>query len=323
MQRTRIVTLLFAAAVLVPLTTAVPHALALRETRGDAPTGDGCATVSPGSEWHYVVAARIRPLLFWTGWKEVGDARIRRSETDSTRHLELLIGTDPERAPLKLNRWGYVAETACGPTTEIVGVMTVSDEETIEEATAYISQGSNARHAFRAIRGNLAGGEAATEVLRLGFTENFTYRHLDVLLQRLPPPGTPRRATVLPGAHAGFLTAVSAVLQQEQADYQRSGQLTPIPAQVFVFGGRLYDLRLKSAKVGPDVQLGSRTFRGPIENEFEVRNRTTQHTSRFRIACCAEQGLAAVPLRVVYQPRWWLQIELRLRDAAGFHSSQP
>lgn len=275
-----------------------------------------CGEKSAAREWQYGVAARIRPLVFWTGWKDVGEGRIRRSEPDRAPYLELLVGTDPKRAPLGINRWGYIAETVCGPATQILGIMTASDEETIEEATANVGEGGNARQIFKAIRGSLTGDQAFNEVLRLAVAESLTYRDIDALLSRLPPPGTMRQTSVPPGAHGGFLTAVSRLVQQSQAEYRQSGKLSRLPPQSFVFAGKVYDLTLRSVQLESDRASGGRTYPQALRGEFEVRNRATGKLTRFKVEYAADEVVGEAPLRVVYQPRWWLQIELRLRGTA-------
>src|SRR5579871_3736560 len=85
----------------------------------------------------YAVSGRVRLLLFWTGLREVGDARITwTGATSGQRGFELLIGTDPDRAPRRLNRWGYEAEKLCDDgSATLLGVMTQADEQTVDEAT--------------------------------------------------------------------------------------------------------------------------------------------------------------------------------------------
>lgn len=274
------------------------------------------------AEWHYDVVARVRLLFFWTGWKDVGEARIRRSESDSARHLELLIGTDPERAPLQINRWGYIVETVCGPSTQIVGVMTASEEETIEQATAQVRESSSAKHIFKAIRGSLTKEEALTEIFQLALIDDLTYRDVDALLLRLPPPGNPRRVPLPSGAHRGFLTAVSTLLQQTQAEYRRTRNLTPQPPQPFLFGGTAYDLALRSAKLDSNPTLGGQESSPVIKTEFQIRNHVTGKVTRFTITGVVNASMSGAPLRVTYQPRWWLQIELRLRNPAPIHAAE-
>src|SRR5262245_19682068 len=70
----------------------------------------------------YDVRGRVRVLFFWTGAHDQGRARIIWSAGARDAHrTELLIGTDPERAFRRMNRWGYIAETACAEGAEVVG----------------------------------------------------------------------------------------------------------------------------------------------------------------------------------------------------------
>jgi len=80
---------------------------------GQPPTRTPCEPMrKAGSRVHqYRLAARIRPLLFWIGKDNVGDACLTwLKEADGEPGYGLLIGSDPARAPLEINRWGYVSE---------------------------------------------------------------------------------------------------------------------------------------------------------------------------------------------------------------------
>jgi hypothetical protein len=100
----------------------------------------------------YTMSGRIRPLLFWFGRDNIGLARVvwRRDE-QGARGYELLVGTDPARAPRSLNRWGYVAEEASGPDGALLAMMTGADELSYEEAEASSTRSSSTGD-FRAIR---------------------------------------------------------------------------------------------------------------------------------------------------------------------------
>ncbi|MBM3770324.1 MAG: hypothetical protein FJW27_03380 [Acidimicrobiia bacterium] len=83
----------------------VSHPITLSE-RTPFP-GEGCHTTMVR---RYRMAGRIRPLLFWFGKDDVGFARITwRSADEGCRAYELLVGTDPNRAPRGLNKWGFIA----------------------------------------------------------------------------------------------------------------------------------------------------------------------------------------------------------------------
>jgi hypothetical protein len=89
---------------------------------------------------HYMMSARVRPLLlFWIGRSNVGDAILSRAATPHEARYSLLIGSDPDRAPRRINRWGYIEERIRGDAATVVGLMTESDEESVEEAEANLA----------------------------------------------------------------------------------------------------------------------------------------------------------------------------------------
>jgi len=48
--------------------------------------------------------------LFWIGRSNVGDAVVARAAAPHEARYSLLIGSDPNRAPRRINRWGYLEE---------------------------------------------------------------------------------------------------------------------------------------------------------------------------------------------------------------------
>jgi hypothetical protein len=272
----------------------------------------------PGTaiERSYAVAGRIRLLFFWTSGREVGSARINwTGAPDGACGLELLIGTDPDRAPGRLNRWGYVAETTRGGTTSLLGVMTQSDEQTIERAKDSMSAAAQgAGYSYRAIRATIADGYSNTEVVRLLESQELTYRDLDRLLARLPPPGELRRTPMPPNADSGFLSSVATVLHETVTAVGETRRIrTPVRRQ-FVHAGQPYDLTLRQADVRDSLTLGSATYHDVIEGEFDVRSRATRETTTFEIVYGTRGALAEVPLQIRYHPRWWLALELTLKE---------
>jgi hypothetical protein len=49
-----------------------------------------------------------------------------------------------------------------------------------------------------------------------------------------------------------------------------------------------------------------------LTSEFVVTNRATRETTEFEIAYGTEDTLSEVPVRIVYRPRWWLELQLTL-----------
>lgn len=55
-------------------------------------------------------------------------------------------------------------------------------------------------------------------------------------------------------------------------------------------------------------------YRDVIRARFEARNRATGNATEFELLYGASGPLAEIPVHAVYQPRWWLQVELFLDE---------
>src|SRR5262245_21984476 len=63
--------------------------------------------------WDYVMNVKVRLLLFWVGADDVGGGYITKGSLQSDRSstiTELVIGSDPAKAPRKINHWGAAVE---------------------------------------------------------------------------------------------------------------------------------------------------------------------------------------------------------------------
>src|SRR5205823_6479642 len=184
---------------------------------------------------HYTISARVRPLVvFWISRSGIGDAVVTRRRAPGEARYSLLIGSDPDRAPLHINRWGYIEEEIRGAEAQLIGLITKSDEESIEEAEANIRQPSG-RHSFKVIRATADSAEARSRVTSIAAEENYTLRQMSLVLElarRESADGRSRVIQLPPGAKAGFLAAL--------ADAMRAKSDAPI---TYVYYGRLYELR--------------------------------------------------------------------------------
>jgi hypothetical protein len=274
------------------------------------------------TQYHYSLTARVRPLLFWITRAGIGGGRIARTRrADDTRTIEFLIGSDPDRAPMRINRWGYVAEMQHGGAAEIVGLMTEANEQTVEEGTRTLGGTKPGGHSFKAIRAAVADGEASAEVVRATFANDYTFRDLNELLGRLPEGGQPTaRLRVPAGARPGFLLTLAELLDESVKAVRtaRERSRTPGVPQVdtlaFVWDRGLFDLRLRGSRSVDRREAGSVACRCCVESEFEVHNRATGKNSGFRLTYPTEGTMSGIPVRMVYRPRWWLEAELTLNE---------
>ncbi len=274
---------------------------------------------SPGrQERHYSMKASVRPLLFWISCDGVGGGRIAWTDDGSgTREYELLIGSDPLRAPRRINRWGYISERITGSSAELIGVMSRSDEQTMDQADAGTNQPRKA-HAFNTIRSYYKEGETRSLVTPLFLSEDFCYRDFEVLVGLIPKTGEPVRQLQVPqGVDPGFLFAVQEMLHRTVASYKQSGQpgLKGEAPRLYVYNASLYSLSIVSSRFLGEVTVNGRVYPGIIETRFETRDRKTGKASHFSIHYGTEEPLSEVPVRIVYQPRWWFQVELLLKES--------
>ncbi len=269
-------------------------------------------------ERHYVLGARVRPLLFWVGRDDVGAGRITwRQEAGGGRGLELLIGSDPDKAPMGINRWGYIAEAAHDDIADVIAVMTQSDGETIQEARKQVGGPADGDHLYRAVRTHIHGGHSATTVIHLLLPKTLTYRAVDLVRERiLTSTGSVRVAGLPAGADHGFLFAVARLIQDSVEAHRTSKTLPRGLSRNFLFAGRGYNVTLLSSKPTPRFRLGT-TYCDVLESEFQVTNRTTDRRTNFWITYGTEEPIDEVPVRIVYRPNWWFEAELNLHNGGA------
>jgi hypothetical protein len=265
----------------------------------------------------YRLAGRIRPLLFWFGKDDVGMARIvwHRSPA-GTRAYDFLVGTDPAKAPRSINRWGYVSEEVTGRDGALFALMTRSEEDTFDDANAS-TRSAAAGTEFRAIYARLDNGTVTARVAPVQATAPLDVFDVDATLGRIRQEAAaarPQQVQAQPGARPGFLVAVADLVDRAVAartPAQRSGALAAtVP---YVFGRKAYELRLRDiARASLDGRQGVPLVRLP----FEIRTLATDARTRFELTCGLEGDLAGVPVRIEWQPRWWLRLELDLDDRA-------
>ncbi len=274
------------------------------------------------AEHHYRLSGSARPFLFWISRDNVGSGRMTwRRAADGTLSLELLMGSDPARAPFKTNRWGYIREVVRGDSAELVAVKTDTEEETLEEAQASVHRQDRAR-ALLFIREVVAAAEsrAATAIVDVGL--DASYRELTVVLDRMSGIREwQERVGPRPQAsRPGFLVALTE-LMQSAADAWRGGpdSMSPYGTRTLVYMHRAkpYELRQSDVELLRHVTFGPRRYARLLRGTFRIRNPSTEYRSQFTVVYGIDGALAAVPVRITYQPRWWLRTQLTLEPPAS------
>jgi hypothetical protein len=271
------------------------------------------------AEHRYRLSASIRPLLlFWIGRGNVGDARLAwHAGADGTLGWEMLIGSDPDRAPMHVNRWGYVREEVKGPDAAMVGVMKQSDEESLDEAKASVGKKEGEGYAFKLIRTRVTGGTSSAVVTSGRFARDYTYLDLKELLAAFESgptqTGKPKQVRLDAGARPGFLAAVASLIHDSVVSYRRSG-VSGLSAQSvsYPYNGKMYDLKAARPRFLQKERYGDRTYERLLRTDFRARNKVTGDEESFCVVYGTDGNIAEVPVYFTYQPRWWFKAEVFL-----------
>jgi hypothetical protein len=286
---------------------------------------------SPGpppifKEYRYRMSAAIRPLLFWIGDGDVGGARIVwRQGDDGRRGYEFLLGSDPARAPRKINRWGYVREELNGHRATQIGLMRKTDEESVEEAQANV--GYEGEYVFKVIQTEITGQQARAENTVWLVQDDFTYYDLgEVLSLVAKPPQSPpsvNEASLPPGTHPGFLFAVADMVDRAvTAATREPRELLKKETTRFNFNAVAYELRLRKSKWEESKKYGDREYENLVRIDLESYNPTLNTTERFTLAIGTEGEWKGVPVYVKYQPKWWFKAEGVIDDSQVFERTE-
>ncbi len=266
------------------------------------------------AEHRYRIAAKIRPLLlFWIGKDDVGGARIRWRKGDGdARGCDALIGSDPARAPRKINRWGFISEETGPAGARIVGIMKSGDEQTLDEATSRVAAEAKGSVVFKMIDSAVSQTEAVSRVTVSTVPRDYSYREfdaiVDILMKETAPPKI-QKTPVPPGGRTGLLSAITELLHDGVESVKRVGKAPGRKGLGYVYYAKQYrphprvvqhraerHLRRRRVSFAAQVRLpGARASR-VVERELHHRLRPRRPAGR-------DTGVPDVPAPMVVQGR--------------------
>jgi hypothetical protein len=265
--------------------------------------------VSSYAEHRYRIIGKLRMAVIWAKHDDIGSARMTwRSDADSSA-LALMVGSDPQRAPRSLNKWGYLREEIRSDRAEVFTVRSLGGSEA-SSATDYAASEGPLFGASCSSIGNTDVTGAKTTVSAAGVT----YRMFDRLLDRIAvaPRWQEKRTTRPEGADAGFLTALQHVIRAGRND-STSAKAAPI---TYIYNSTIYDLTIQGSRQLGRTTVGSRTFDQLTRTDVSVRNRATEEVSKFAVTYSPDRTGTPLPVQIFCQPNFWLSVELRLDDTA-------
>jgi hypothetical protein len=297
------------------------------EDAAPVPPFDQPAAAAVVREARYRMSAAIRPLyLFWIRAGNVGGAQILwRQGDDGRRGYELLIGSDPRRAPRRINQWGWEREDLGPDGATVFGLMRKTDDDSLDEAKAGLHSEGDGGFVYKAIRSRIADDRARAENTLWRVPRDFTYHDLAELhaLVRLPSGAPPRvrQASIPAGTEPGFLFAAARMIDQAVT----AALLPEVPRRLqsgvqttFTFNASLHDLRLRSSEWIESATYGGRRYERLLRLNFESSNREKKTRERFFLVCATDGPLARIPVFIEYQPKWWFKAQGVLDDSEVF-----
>jgi hypothetical protein len=305
---------LFAAFMLVSLSAAQDHRQA-----SSVPASRENTSYLGKIEHHYTMNVRVNIIIFRHTWNNVGGGRIGWIENlGGEKGIELLIGTDPVHTPRKINKWGFITEHVSGSSANLIGIMTQSDEESVEEAKASVEK-SGKEHVFKAIRSQSSGNEMRCFTLPLHQAENYSYKEADQLLDKIPKErvGSVRKLEIPDGADPGFLFSVSELIDESVDKYRSTGKLKGLKQHQYVYNAALFELSIEESEFVKKLKANGKEYHELIKSEFKARNKATKASSKFTLTYGIDGQFSGVPICIEYSPRWYLNAKLLLDENAG------
>jgi hypothetical protein len=282
---------------------------------GRAVIAPGVPTEIPGRdlpvvrEHTYRMAGKIRIVMLWVGRDDVGSGIIKWRGAGDEKAIELLIGSDPTRAPGQLNKWGYLVEAMRGAESSVVGLISQENDDRLSDVKAGLKTRKEQR-AFDTIRGHVAASEGTARVGTLHAPSQLTYHDADTVLQSVLADSTLPAKRVARGGDVrpGFLTSLTELLALSLDTKKYNGRIQ------YIHGDRLYQLRLIEATRLAKFERDGRTWQNVMRGRFETGEAGNRSGTRFELVYGASGALTGVPILISYQPKWWLQVDLVLNS---------
>ncbi len=273
---------------------------------------DGAVTVSPTdsatlSAWEhrYRVSGKVRLLLFWAGASDVGGARMRVVQGAGARDISFFGGSDPARAPRRLNMWGYAVEHASPQSGRVFMLRRMGEPDPASVEASLADGGADAL--FGAACGAIDGAGSLSSITGVRVDPSMTYRAFDRVLSAVGASSRWRLETARydTRTYPGFFSALQDTMADAIGALRAGAPLPRAARKIYLYKGLPYELRV--------LRMEQRTS-AVVRAQYRYVNPQTGDTGDFVVVFGAAGPLAGVPLHFSVQPNWWLRLELELDD---------
>jgi hypothetical protein len=293
------------------------------------------------TRYDYIMTARLRLIFFWAGKDDVGGGYIRRGISSEDSHQEffqVLFGSDPQKAPRAINRWGAGTEVAwhkdpvAFPPREddvtssvFFGFMKSSSGKSATEMQKELKkEQEQGQHAFTGILSRVEVSRALSTIVPLQSDTDFNLHQYDVaeplMLDRIAHSDRPVRQLEDSGRcsrAASFLATVAELMNAALA-----GNSAPL-SRCYVHDAQENTLTLERVTPVPDLHvqlhgpknavLLDTSYSNLLQLDYASTHKLTGKRVEFSLMVGRQGNLRGVPVQIRYQPNWWFQIVLNLR----------
>jgi hypothetical protein len=290
-------------------------------------------------QYDYVMTARLRLLFFWASKDAVGGGYIRRgvsAEDPRREFIQVLFGSDPDRAPRAINRWGAATEVSWHKdpigsnasedvmSSAFFGFMKSSRGKSAAEMQSELErEKKQGLHDFTGILSRVEPTRAISLVVPLESDTDFNLHDYDraerLMLEHLSDSSRPMKS--LEGSSrcsrsAGFLATAAELVDDAVQEHS-----API-SRCYVYDAQENTLSLE--KISPIDSLAVR-LTGPdkgvlldakrdnlLQLDFVSTHKPTGKKVYFTIYAGTRGALRSVPVQICYQPNWWFHVVLNL-----------
>jgi hypothetical protein len=288
-------------------------------------------------QYDYVMTGKVRLLLFWVGRDDVGGGYIRREEGIRSPDLEairLKIGSDPDKAPRGINRWGAATEIierdpqqGSTRSAAFFGFMKATEGDSVDAVESeLVAEGEESRYVFEASINRIQPGVALSSVLPIVSPVDFHIRQLDdadrMVREQYESAFRLSNYRRLNGSSRqqcqrseSFLFTVKEII-----DAAVVGARAPM-VRCYVYNSKRLVLSLRDREAVSrerveyeliDGTIVQKEYRDLVELEFRVRNPATGWSTDFDLLVGTAGALRGVPVRITYQPNFWFKAILNL-----------
>ncbi len=303
-------------------------------------------------EYDYIMTARVHLIFFWVGKDDIGGGYIRRgisSQDPRAEFFQVLFGSDPQKAPRAVNRWGAGTEVAWHKepvsstsreddvtSSAFFGFMKSSRGKSVGEMQSELrKEQEQGQHSFTGILSRVEPSRALSTIVPLQSDTDFNLHQYDIaqpiMLDRIAASDRPVRSLEDPSRclrSASFLATVA-----ELIDAALAGQAAPL-SRCYVHDAQENTLTLE--RVAPlqklPVQLHGpnstvlldTSYANLLQLDYVSTHKETRKAVSFSILVGTQGNLRGVPVQIRYQPNWWFQVVLNLRpDSSLIPTSAP